>query len=350
MKTQRYDAIDFLKFFASILIISLHASALYDFSVLLNGIICEGVSRLCVPFFFTVSAFFYFSKPLCKGNVKKYCYRLLKLYFMWFIISLPKTIYDRFICSSYTMGVTVFRFIRSIFTTSTFSGSWFIVSCLFCALLYYWLSKIKNRVATPIIIILCLLSYAWITFTSGYGCLIEKLGISDFYKTYEMFFGKPYTSFLVGIPYFAIGQFFVKAIQSRESASMEGKEKTLHIFGSILCLFLLLFEIIMCNRYELSQATDCYLMLFPCIYFIFPLVLNMRVSIKNAQKLRIASTILFFSHFLFLFACEIAEWMFKITIPHIGKFLVTLVSGLCLTWIILNLQNKKGFHWLKWLY
>lgn len=141
MAQKNYDSIDLVKFCMSILIVALHAEALLDISPWLNTVVCCGLSRLGVPFFFTTSAYFLYSKPVSWEATKRYCKRLLTLYAAWFVVSMPKTILDRFICSSYPFGETLFRFIRSFFVTPTFSGSWFIVSCVFCAVLFYYLNK-----------------------------------------------------------------------------------------------------------------------------------------------------------------------------------------------------------------
>lgn len=208
MIQRKYDAIDLTKFCMSILIVALHADALLDISPWLNTFICGGLARLGVPFFFVASAYFLYSKPVSWGSTKRYCKRLLTLYAAWFIVSIPKTIFDRFICSSYPFGETLFRFVRSFFVTSTYSGSWFIVSCIFCAVLFYYLDKLSQNGYRVVVISLSVLSYFWCAFSSAYGKLIDIMGLSSFYDGYVRFFANPYTSFLVGIPYFALGKYF----------------------------------------------------------------------------------------------------------------------------------------------
>ena len=344
---KKLDSVDLVKFIASILIVVLHSDLFLGINDVLHIAIDCGITRLCVPFFFITSAFFYFRKPLTSKNTKRYCIRLLLLYAVWFVISLPKTIFDRFICSEYSIGITIFRFIRSFFVTSTFSGSWFIISCVFCAVLYYGLSKINNKVSAIITFIICVVVYLWITFTSAYGVFIDKLGLSDFYDKYEMIFGNPFVSFLVGIPYFGLGKFFAENYQKN---GLQKFSKGFCLTGSIVILVLFIIEVFICNKNGLSKSTDCYFMLLPFILFFFPLVLKWDVSLKNAKLLRIASTVVFFSHFLFLFATELAEWVFKITIPNFAKFAFAMICSLAFSFIVLKLQEKKGFHWLKYLY
>ena len=348
MVKKQFDSVDLVKFIAAIFIVALHSDLFIEVNTVLNKFVCRGISRLCVPFFFIVSAFFYFSKPLEWSYTKKYCKRLLVLYAAWFIISLPKTIFDRFICSEYPLGETIFRFIRSFFVTSTFSGSWFIVSCIFCALLYFWLSKLSEKLSLIITIFLCVVVYFWITITSAYGKLfLDVFGLRDFYTHYELIFGKPFVSFLVGIPYFGLGKLFVYSYKENGKLLCS---KPVCISGCIVSYTLFLLEIIITARNNICESTDCFLMLMPFIFFFFPLIINWNIEIKNAKSFRIASTIVFFSHFLFLFATEITEWALKITVPSYVKFLFALLCSLTLTWIVLKMQDKKGFHWLRFLY
>lgn len=341
MKIRKYNSIDLVKFCMAIAIVALHASALQDVNPTLNLLVCEGIARLGVPFFFVVSAYFLYSKPVSWETTKRYCKRLLILYAAWFIISIPKTIFDRFICSGYPFGETLFRFVRSFFISSTFSGSWFIVSCIFCALLFYCIEK-KLKKTKIIIISLSIVVYIWVVFSSAYGKLMVPMGMSGFYKTYTLLFSSPYSSFLVGIPYFALGRYYAHI--------PEWNHLKRNWIMSVLCVALLLVEVYFTNKYGLQNSTDCYLMLLPCIVFIFPLILNWNIQIKNSKNLRIASTVIFFSQFIFLFLCEITEWTFKITIPCFGKFVFTIICGLVLSQLLIALSNKKGFYWLRYFY
>lgn len=341
---KNYDSIDITKFIASIFVVALHASALYDINPLLNTIVFEGIARLAVPLFFVISAFFFFQKEVTWERTKHYCKRLVVLYLAWFIVSIPKTIFDRFICSPYPIGETIFRFARSFFVTSTFSGSWFIISCVFCALLFYKLEQLREPKRRIITILIAIIVYLWITFTSAYGKLIDVIGIRELYDIYELVLANPYNSFLVGVPYFALGRVFAK---NENRGGTYSRPNCLLAFVSFM---LLVVEVYLTNTNGLVKATDCYLLLLPCVFFLFPIVCNWNNSIQNARKYRIASTIIFFSQFLLLFMCEFVEWVMKITIPCMGKFVFTIVAALVLVWVVLKFQDRKGFGWLRYFY
>lgn len=336
---KNYDVIDLFKFIACFFVVALHADAFNDISPTLNAIVCGGIARLAVPMFFTFSAFFFFKKEQTAQSIRKYCLRLGKLYLCWFIVSLPKTIFDRIVCGDGTMAQKLFRFFRSFFVTSTFSGSWFIVSCIFCGILFYFLEKLPEKKRKTVTIILSAIVYLFCVGASAYGKLIPFFKDSVGYDIYLMLFANPYNNLFTGIPYFALGRFFAK------------REKNVR---SIPCLAaalaLLIGEVVMTRYFGFVKATDCYLMLLPCTYFLIPFAVESEMKVKNAATMRIASTVVFFSQFLFLFACEFAEWALKITIPYFGKFLFAAVGGLLLTFVLIKLQKFKKLSWLKWFY
>jgi serine/alanine racemase len=342
---KNYDSIDVSKLIAAVSIVALHADALLDINPMLNRIVCQGFGRLCVPFFFITSAYFLFTKQLTKSVLTKYCTRMIKLYVAWFIVCIPKTIFDRFICSPYLIVETSFRFLRSFFVTSTFSGSWFIVSCVFCAMLFYKLEQFQDENRRRITIAISIITYFFITFTSAYGKLIEPMGLSNIYRYYELLFADPYNSFLVGVPYFAIGRYMAKSQNAKIKKTFNVVYYTLG--GGVLFLFLVA-EIVITTYLQLARSTDCYLLLFPCTLWIFIGLLNCNIRIKHANFLRIESTIIFFSHFIWLYVAEFIEWYFNIVIPCAGKFLFALVGSFLTSFIIIKLSQKITI--LKYLY
>ena len=340
---KNFDAIDLTKFILSFLIVALHADAFYDISPKLNLVLCGGIARIGVPVFFTASAFFFFRKKQDGASLKRYCKRLGILYLCWFIVQLPKTIFDRIICSHTGFAETMFRFVRSFFVTSTFSGSWFIVSCIFCALLFYALEKLPEKRRKVITLILSVAVYVFCVICSAYGNILEGTAFERPLIIYKLIFANPYNNLFTGIPYFALGRYFAKH---------EGNwgKKTVYIAGTVISVVLLVAEVLITNRFGLTDATDCYFLLFPCVFFLFPLILGSNLKLKNAAFLRVTSTVVFFSQFIWLFACEIAEWLFKITIPYMGKFLFAAVCGFLLSVVMQKIQKYPKFAWVRYFY
>ena len=341
MLKKHYDSIDLMKFIACFFVVAIHSDPFYDINQNLNNFISQGVSRLAVPLFFLATAFFFFNN-LSDIKITNYCKRLLILYGCWFAITLPITIYNRFIMSEYTMGVTIFKFVKSIFLTSTFSGSWYLTSCLFCGILFYFLEKLPDKVRKIVTIVLSIVIYIFCVSTSAYGLLFDKLGFANIYQNIEFYFTKPYTSILVGIPYFALGRYFLH----NEDRKLKKLDYVLGISASIL----LSIEIILTNICGFNRSKDCFLMLIPVAAFIFKLVINSDIQLKKAATMRVVSTVVFFSQFIWLFFIEIAEYALQITIPCVFKFIIAVVLSLITSVIIEKLQKIKMFNWLKYFY
>ena len=344
----KYNSIDILKFIASFFVIMIHVSLFGDINPYLNLFTANGLSRLAVPIFFLASAFFFYKKNLNldvsaqKISLLKYTKRMLILYFGWFIINLPKTIYERFF-NEKSLSVNVFQFVKSFFLTSTFSGSWFLVSCLFSVcVLFFVYNKFKEKSADKIIFVSSISCYLLCVLTSAYGNIFVNAGLGNFYDSFVFYFAKPHTSILVGVPYFALGRYIAK---NDPYLTTGGK-----LLG-ILSLALFFAELLITYKLNLCKSTDCFFMLLPCAYFIFVLIKDIRIELKfNTVILRNASTIIFFSHFIWIFAIETFERVFSLSINSLYRFV--LVSVLCLLTVsaFLMLSEKKIFSWLKYLY
>ena len=138
---QSYNSIDLMKFILCFLVVAIHSDPIEDVGPLLNRLFL-GVERVAVPLFFIASGFFLFKGgPLDKDHLVKYLKRMGLLYFAWFVISFPITIFNRFLMGEGSLPVKLFLFVKSFFFTSTFSGSWFLASCVFCTILFYFINS-----------------------------------------------------------------------------------------------------------------------------------------------------------------------------------------------------------------
>ena len=347
----KYNSIDIFKFIASFFVVIIHISLFNDVNPYLNLFTVHGVSRLAVPMFFLSSAFFFYKKflsldeALQKQALINYTKRMLLLYFCWFIICLPKTIYERFIYNGKPFFENFLMFIKSFFLTSTFSGSWFLVSCVFSAWFVFFISNLefkKPRKAESILIVVSVVCYLFCIITSAYGNVFFKIGIGNLYENLVFYFTKPYTSILVGIPYFALGRYIAK------------KDPHLTSVDKVLCavsLALFFVEIFITHKLQLQRSSDCYLMLLPCSYLLFVLIKDIKIDLNfNPVLLRNTSTIVFFSHFIWIFIIDICEKIFVLSVNTIFRFLIVSVLCLLTAGIFVKLSKYKIFSWLKFFY
>lgn len=347
----KYNSIDILKFIASFFVVMIHISMFRDVNPYLELFITNGVARLAVPIFFLASAFFFYKKNLnltCeeqKKSLLKYTKRMAILYASWFVISLPMTIYQRFIYNGKPLLENMLQFVKSFFLTSTFSGSWFLVSCIFSVWFLYFVFNKSFKDATRVnklIIGICCFTYLLCVITSVYGKVFTILGLENLYKKIIYLTAKPYNSIIVGLPYFVLGRYFAK-----KDIHLTKFRKLL----GILCFVLLFIEIFLTYKFELKIASDCYFMLLPCASFIFVFVKDINIELKfNPVILRKTSTIIFFSHFIFIFTIEIFERLLNVTVNPLLRFPIVCCLSLILAFVLIKLTKFEKFNFIKHLY
>lgn len=338
---RKYDSIDLMKFLLCFMVVAIHSDPFEDVSPFINRMML-GLERLAVPLFFIASGFFLFKgKSLEKDQLVKYLKRMGLLYLAWFVVSLPITFFNRFLMGEGAFSVKLLLFVKSFFFTSTFSGSWFLASCVFCTILFYLIYKGFPSKGGSIIITISLIAYLLCVGTSAWGNLMDEMGWRSSYNNLVFWFAKPYTSILVGIPYFALGKY----IADHES------QIYLPNFGiTLILLALLMVEVFVTYRFQLTNSTDCYIMLLPCAYCIFVYFLKWKLKLIHPVEMRKTSTIVFFSQFIWFFMIEFAEWYLDVGIPQFAKFMIAVFLCLLTSMTIITLQKRQKFNWLKYFY
>lgn len=96
------------------------------------------------------------------------------------------------------------------------------------------------------------------------------------------------------------------------------------------------------------HMNDCYILLCPCVIFIFALLLRCRVPIAGSLRMRQCSVVIYLSHLIFVS-------MFEKLLPHhwllnIPLFCLTLLCSM-LTYIFLSyVRSKSAVPFLRWSY
>ena len=328
----RYDLLDITKFVLSIFVVAIHCSLLPE--LLFPWL------RLAVPLFFIISSFLLYNqiqkRPEDKWRIiKKSVKRQLKLYFVWFILLLPFTLYIRNDWLSGNILYTIFLFIKGFFFQSTFRGSWFITANIFATLIIGFLSdKHSNRmvfVFSFLIYILCCMS-------SSYSFLLEKGGLFDsVFSWYEKTFGSPYQSFFVALIGNALGKMF------SENRNML-KENSYLLTSIFAALFYLEFYIIKKNSGVIDY--DCYLMMLPLSISIFDHLIKHNVYCRYSIYLRHTSTMVYLLH------GSLRPLVSHFVREHDEKGIITFTLVLSLSYIFsyIVLKLQKKYTWLKILY
>lgn len=128
--------VDILKFIMSLFVVAIHTDPFNNNNLYINPVI-----RVAVPFFFLISAYFYFERlNECENygeklnHLKKYCLRLILLYIGWMVILMP---YILLLRSYFTEGFMygIVRLARSFIFGSTFGASWYLMATIIATII-----------------------------------------------------------------------------------------------------------------------------------------------------------------------------------------------------------------------
>lgn len=340
-----YQYIDFFKFVCAVLVIAIHAlpfsgistSAFYWVDIL---------ARIAVPFFFIASGFFLFNN-ISATKLKNFISRLLKLYLFWFVVTLPHTIYKKFILPESDFATNIIKFAKGVVFSSSFNGSWYVNTLIVSSVIVYFLQK---KFSFALILLLGAILYVLSCISSSYMSFYPvDSAIATFVETYKYIFGvAPYTSLPAGLLYVAIGAYIIKNKQSFTNINMNSI-----IAGLVISIILAIVENTV--LYGHSRSNDSFFALVPLCFFLFLYCLKSdyigRTIGANTLFLRNASTVMYFSQFILI---DTYLFILKSVIhsPYINMivYIVVLITTILLTAAIRYLEKYKLFSWLKYSY
>ena len=333
----RIDSMDIVKCIASVLIVSMHAKALDDFPVAASAL--ELAARWGVPFFFLCSSFLLFRKceggKLEKQTVAQYSKRILILYLVWFVYNLPNVYVSRLHGKDLHSISTYLIFLKDTLLSSTFTGSWYLLSSIFSAWFIYLLSK---KCRTGAIVAVAFLPFCLCAVTSVYaGLLPEKAADAAAFLCFPL-------NICNGCFYFALGKLFA------ENTDKIKEKISPTLAAALLAVFYVTFvaEILLCKRGGILGETDVGFSLPGIACMLLLLCLHSGVSIKNPLLLRKLSTVIFCCQGNALLARLLIGKVFHIESGLLLYAAVAvIVSVVC--GIVLFLQNHTQWKWCRYL-
>lgn len=328
--------LDIFKFIMAIMIVALHTMLWPD--ILMPWL------RIAVPLFFMISSYLFFHKidMLTTAQSKrralvKFIQRNLILYFFWFVVTFPATMFIR---EWNEMGLMqcVGSILYNFFLGSTFVASWFIVANIIATCIVFYLRRYGI-----IIFILGLVFFVICCMTTSYYSAFPH--INDFFET-KLHGFEPCFSFFAGILWVWLGQ--LKCL-STPSAMSSWKVYVLLVVGCVL----LWIENNYVGARELSKGNDGLLSLLIVCPMLFAWVFKMpEYSRSYSITLRKASTIFYCLHGTIarglLFFCRLkygVDGDYGLVV-----FIITMSVCILSSVVILKLSKTTWFKWLKYSY
>ncbi len=313
--------IDIVKVIMAILVIGIHTEP-FGFNIWLDRGFAI-ITRLCVPFFFITSSYFYWLKD--KGALK-FLKRIFLLYLIWSLIYLP---FDIHFLSEKTIGDILYFH----FWEGNRHALWYLWGSIVGFIITYLSLKIFKPKTVLIISVFFLLIGC---LKSTWSPLIENIfscNITDLFGSRNGLF--------YAFPYFSLGMVIAK---SHDKGKNRNVKKL--ITGFLVSFVFLIIESIICILFFKSPSTIMWISCFPYSYFLFMIVNNINIHLnkKTSLMLRKISTLMYVSQYLFIYMFEFFGFHGMIL------FFLVSISTLIFAIIIIKLSEFKYFKCLKYLY
>lgn len=323
-----YHSIDLLKVVAALLVVAIHARPFdgSDYPLFISLF-----SRMAVPVFFVVSAFFFFRKKPGAPQLRHYIGRMALLYAFWSVVEAYFTIESAFLSHGWSFDKSLAIFVRNFFLNSTFSGSWFIMALMIAVPVVYWLGR---RVPAWAVLAIGVAIYVPVTLTTNYYAYMPH-GVRQATDAAFRLLGLYHNSFLPAIVFCAIGRLIAE--HEERLARCSGAASTALL---ALCVGGAWIEVA-CHH---ARFTDCYLMLMPTAAAIVAWTLRHEVNWRLPYAaMRKFSTVTYFSHFIFV-------WLLtgKGIFSPIATYFV--IVALCLATTAALIPLSRRFRLLTYAY
>lgn len=328
------NALDVAKMLFAVIVVGIH-QPIFSGDAYVGTWLWMG--RLAVPFFFITSAFLFFLRNPGPTELKKYVMRMLKLYGVWFVVMLPYTIQLRYVAGYSVLG-NVAHFLQLFLLDSTFRGSWFLSALLIAIPLVYWGERklgLRRMLAIATVVELFLLSYAW--------RFAMPTSVADALTAFTHDFPDVHCSFLAAMIYVVIGCIIAR----RWTSVIRMSAKRLWVAAIVLTMVMAAWIIVKEKCWHISTRT---LLLVPAVTAIFLAVVRSEVNLKLPYRaLRKTSTIVYISHFLFIYLLSrVQMYWWHTSLPNFARFAIVLASSCALSALLIWLQKRPRLSWLKY--
>lgn len=336
MERKNYYAIDIAKLISALFVVCIHTGPLLDINKDANFVLVQILARLAVPFFFVASGFLFFRKIDFKRewndyeNIKAlrhYVGRLCKVYIIWTILYLPFT----YLILRQGDGLTLtslLRYVRDFFFNGSFYHLWFLPALMVSVpLVYLLISKWSMKVAMYTGCILYIIGMG----VNVYGALLNKIPlVHEAVQGYLAVFSTARNGIFFGIIFVGLGAFFAK-----RRIYLKNYHIVIGLLFSLLCLFV---ECFLLRKHGfMKDLTSMYIMLIPCLFFLFLSLLRIHTKAHPAcRTMRALSLLLYVTHVMFV-TCIL--WMYPAMNSLLVYFLTIALSLVC-SYVLLYASQK----------
>lgn len=282
-KKTAYASIDTFKMVAALLVITIHTSPLASIDDTADFILTRILARVAVPFFFMTSGFFLFAEkdgvsPL--RRLGRFLRKTALLYLAAVLIYTPLNIYNGTIQN----WATPLNLLNDLFIEGTFYHLWYLPASMLGAVISWMLIRCFKQKGA---LIAAGLLYVIGLFGDSY------YGFAETVPVFKAFYQAVFTI----ADYTRNGLFFAPVFMVLGYAmSKQRKQHTKNtcLIGLFISVTLMLTEGLILNSLNVQKHDSMYVMLLPCMYFLFQSLLHWKA--QNTAKLRGYSIIIYLIH------------------------------------------------------
>ncbi len=262
-KNKAYTGIDYFRFVAALLVVAIHISPLSAYSETGDFIFTRIIARVAVPFFFMTSGFFLISRYNYNNDkLKIFIKKTAIIYGIAILLYIPLNIYSGYFAQENLLP----KMIKDIVFDGTMYHLWYLPASMMGAAIA-WFSVKRFGFQKAFIIALTL--YVIGMFGDSYYGITEKLPLLKSAYGY-LFEISEYTR--NGVFYAPVFIVMGGIIADRAAPVSIGKS----IVGLLVSSALFLVEGMVLHNYELQRHDSMYIMLIPCMYFLFSALTHWR--------------------------------------------------------------------------
>lgn len=330
---KEYAGIDYFRLIAAFLVVTVHTSPLTELSGTADFVLTRVIARVAVPFFFMASGFFLFSKAeagkLPREKLAGFVKKTAFLYGIAILFYLPLNIYAGTVKEWGHWP----NLLKDIVFDGTFYHLWYLPAAILGACTaWLLLRKLKAGPALGVGVFLYLIGL----FGDSYYGITETIPLLQ--AVYQSLFG--FSDYTRNGLFFAPVFFLLGALLAGPMKRMPLKTC---LTGLALSLAFMLTEGLLLHGFKLQRHDSMYLMLLPCMFFLFQSLLFWRG--KSLKYLRDLSMLIYLIHPAVIVAVRggakmtgLQDWLIYNSIIH---FLAVAFGSLAAAVVLVMIWNRR---------
>lgn len=271
---QKYHGLDGFRLIAAMLVIANHTSPLGSFHLGADFFLTRILARVAVPFFFMVSGHFVVAELIqnrqtASHRLLRYLKKLCLFYAVSVLLYLPVGIY-----AGHYQELTLSGALRMLLFDGTFYHLWYFPACILGTLLIYGLSRFMSL---PAMTAAAGALYLFGLFGDSYFGLIRELPVISELYSFVFRFCSYTRNGLFFTPVFLL----LGAWAGRRKSPCPPKRAAIGLACSFAAMTV---EGFLLHSHGLPRHDSMYLMLVPVMYFLYQLLLNLRIPAPRAAR------------------------------------------------------------------